>query len=406
MSRNGASITVWRDESVSLFVARPERCDNSHVRVLALILSVWAIDPWAVSAQERGDVLLSGWRAAIAAHQPGKWDDAAKIVGHWSSADLRAVLGALQRDPPSEALLLSGAMLHSDIAILAPTRRITSAPGDRYVSLSVDGRDVAMQPTEPGWAFARALVEGVRSVAGKAVVKLWCRATAAHMAQTALLADIRPHLEQARRLFPNDPDLMYETGCMHEGYAGPRTQAAIEDMMAPRNLRRPDGTSAGDNLEKAEEWFTRVLAVAPGYHEARVRRGRVRSLRGRQKEAIADLRVAAEGVTEPYVKYHALLFLGGAHEASESIDQARAAYERAAAIYIYAQSPRLALSRLATRRGDMPAAQRHMNQVLRLSPDATNRGDPFWSYLNGNGRRSDALLSALRDAVAEMVRGS
>jgi len=143
-----------------------------------------------------------------------------------------------------------------------------------------------------------------------------------------------------------------------------------------------------------------VLDAAPDHHEARVHRGRVRSLRGHQPEAIADLRAASEAVTEPYVKYHALLFLGGAYEALERIDEAQAAYERAAAVYVFAQSPPIALSRLATRRGDMPAAQRQIQQVLRLSPDAPDRGDPFWSYYDGSGRRADALMTALGDAVA------
>jgi tetratricopeptide (TPR) repeat protein len=117
------------------------------------------------------------------------------------------------------------------------------------------------------------------------------------------------------------------------------------------------------------------------------------------------LRAASEA-NEPYVKYHALLFLGRAYESLSRIDDARAAYERAASVYIYAQSPRIALSRLAIRRGDMPAAQRYVQQVLRLLPDAPDRGDPFWSYYEGNGRLNQALMSALREAVTALRKPS
>jgi hypothetical protein len=357
--------------------------------------------------------MLLEWRKAVAEHQPGVIDGPVKTVGMWSSADLRMVVEGLRpllapddrRDPGADRLLLSGAMLGTDIAMLAPRRRITSAPGDRFVSLSIDGRDFGQQPLEPCWAFARQLLAEVSPApAAQAAVKLWYRAVASHMAQYSLLGDIGPHLEQARRLFPDDPDVLFDTGGMYEGLASPRTQAALDDMIVPRGfVGRVQGATRGESLGKAEEWYTRTLAASPNYHEARLRRGRVRSLRGNQPGAIADLRAVAAAVTEPYVKYHALLFLGGAYEALDRIDDARAAYERAAATYAYAQSPHLALSRLATRRGDMPAAQRHISQVLRLSPDAPNRGDPFWSYYTGSGRRHEALLESLRDAVAALV---
>lgn len=383
------------------------------MRVLSLVLLASALAHAAAGGQARRDVLALEWRKAVAEHKPGVVDEAVKTVAAWSSADLRGVVEALRpllapddhRDPDADRLLLSGAMLATDVAILTPRRRITSAPGDRFVSLSVDGRDVGQQPLEPFWAFARDLLAEVSPAPdAQAAVKLWYRAIAAHMARYALLADIGPHLEQARRLFPDDPDVMFDTGGMYEGFAAPRTQAALEDMVVPRRFSgRVQGATRGESLEKAEAWYSRALAALPNYYEARMRRGRVRSLRGNQPEAIADLRTVAAATTEPYVKYHALLFLGGAYEALDRIDDARAAYERASAIYVYAQSPYLALSRIATRRGDMPAAQRYINQVLRLSPDAPDRGDPFWSYFNGSGRRGEALLSSLRDAIAAIV---
>lgn len=354
--------------------------------------------------------MLQDWLDAVRDHQAGRWDAPARVIGTWSSADLQAVYQALRpqlgepghRRADMNPLLLSGAMLHTDIAILGAHRRITSARGDRIVSLSVDGRDVGQQAAEPGWAFARQLLDAVApTAAGDPIVKLWYRATTAYMAGPPLLADVGPHLARARQLFPDDLDVLFDTGWMYEAFAGPRAQAVAAELFVPRGMQaRIEVPSVADSLENAEEFYTRALAIAPDHVEARIRRGRVRSVRGNQNDAIADLRAAVDRAAEPYLKYHALLFLGGAYEALDSIEQARAAYERAAALYALAQSPHFALSRLATRRGDMPAAQREVQQVLRLPAAAPNRGDPWWTYYMGSGRRADALVIELRAAVA------
>lgn len=373
-----------------------------------LLAAICILLPAAAHPQPKREALLAEWRAAVASHKTGTLDDAAERIGTWSSADLRQVYAALQlqlraHTVETDRLLILGAMLHADIAILSPRRAITIVPGDRFVSQSVDGRDSGQQVREPGWEFSGQLLADVsRTPDLQFIVKLWFRATASHMLKYAHLADLGTHLDLARRLFPDDPDLMFDTGCFYESLASPRAQAAIADTFLTSGRVRVEVAPLGSTLEKADTWYSRVLAVAPGHQEARVHRGRVRILRGRARDAIADLAAVSNAVTEPYVKYNALLFLGGAYEALERTDEARKAYERAAALYIYAQSPRIALSRLATRRGDMPAAQRHIREVLRLAPDAPDRGDPFWSYYDGSGRVAAALMSSLRDAVANL----
>lgn len=383
------------------------------VRRLTLILATCLMALAVPRAQVRRD-LLRDWLDTVRDHQPGQWDAAAQTIGGWSSAEFRAVYEALQpqlgepghRREDMNALLLSGAMLHTDIAILGAGRRIKTAPGDRLVSLARDGRGIGQQAMEPGWAFARQLLEAIAPVAvGHPIVKLWYRATTAYMAQYALLGNVLPHLAQAHRLFPNDADVLMDEGWMYEAIAGPRTQAAVAEVGTPAGMRI-DTPSPGDSLKNAEECFTRALAIDPALVEARVRRGRVRSVRGNQKDAIVDLRAAVDTATDPFVKYHALLFLGGAYEALDSIEQANTAYERAAVLYPLAQSPHLALSRLAIRRGDMPAAQRDMQQVLHLAPTAPNRGDPWWFYYMGSGRKTNALFTELRAAIAAAPGGS
>ena len=386
-----------------------ERCENPFVRALAFFLAaslLLPVLPRADSQQGR----LEAWLDAVREHEDGHWDTPAQSIGRWSSADLRAVYQSLKprlagpapRPPDVDVLLVRGAMLHTDIAVLGSRRQIPAAPGDRSVALSIDGRDLGQQVIDPSWEFARQLLDGLSETSGnKGLARLWYRATIAHMAKFSLLGDLRPHLEHAVGRFPADPDIVFDTGWMYESLAGPRTQAVAADLLVPRGMRaRIEAPNVGDCLQRAERLYTRVLASRPDHLDARIGRGRVYSLRGNQKAAIADLRTAVDAARDPIQKYFALLFLGGAYEALENVEQARAAYERASTLYAFAQSPHLALSRLATRRGDMPAAQREIQKLLGLSPNAPDRGDPWWLYAMGSGRHTDALFNQLRAAVA------
>ena len=75
---------------------------------------------------------------------------------------------------------------------------------------------------------------------------------------------------------------------------------------------------------------------------------------------------------------------------------AREAYVRAAAFYPRAQSPRLALSALATRMGDRKEALAAIEPLFRLPEAAAERDDPWWIYLDSAGRNADALLAEMR----------
>ena len=55
-------------------------------------------------------------------------------------------------------------------------------------------------------------------------------------------------------------------------------------------------------------------------------------------------------------RYYRSLFTGDAAEALGHVDEARAAYERAAVLYPKAHSPRFALSQMAARDGNTIAA--------------------------------------------------
>ena len=386
------------------------------VRAFPVLVAAILLGAGPPGAQDR--VTLQQWLDAVAQHAPGKWDAAAATAAVWNSADLRRIFEALRpqlgapghRRPDNNPLLFAGAMLHTDVALLGSPRRLVPAPGDSFVSMTRDGRDYGSQPLDPSWAFARQLLDAVApDASADETVRLWYRATTAVMAHDGRLAEAQPHLERARQLFHQDVTVLFDSGWLMEAFSDPRTQAVTAEIppkLGVRGETHSDLPTERESLKQAEEFYTRALAVLPTDIEALVHRGRVRSRRGKQKEAIADLRAAVAAKAEPYVKYYAALFLGGAYDATDDIERARAAYEQAAGIYPLAQSPHMGLSRLALRRGDMPAAQREVQQVLRLSSTLPNREDPWWMYHMGRGRSAESMYEALLGAMSAAARGS
>lgn len=130
--------------------------------------------------------------------------------------------------------------------------------------------------------------------------------------------------------------------------------------------------------------------------EARIRLGRVLSLRGRPERARHELQQAIASTRDSRLLYYSQLFLADAEQALGNFDAARTAYESAAALYARAQSPYLGLSHLARRRDDRLAAFRAIQQVLSLTADEREREDPWWRYDACAGPQADALLAAFR----------
>jgi tetratricopeptide (TPR) repeat protein len=151
-------------------------------------------------------------------------------------------------------------------------------------------------------------------------------------------------------------------------------------------------------LNEAERLFRRVLQIDPAHVEARLHLGRVLGRMGRHELAARELREVARATVNPLTLYFARLFLGAEALALGDADEARDAYQGAAALYPHAQSPRLALSALAARAGDHVEALRLMGPAL--DPTITpGNPDPWWLYQTTQGRFTDLLLADLHAVV-------
>jgi len=416
---------------------------------LVVFLSLFAVPSLAAAAppDPRLD-RVERWLTAVLQHEPGEADEAVADIGSWPAPQLRmlwidvSVLAQLMRDPKlatftirsagprptsirytnsqlgrlrsvaatarslgdDNIVLRRGALLHTDTAIANPSRleplEAPSAVGPSRIRINIsDGRSIDIGNVAVHWELARMLLDFVKppesarpAPTRDAMVRQWYRATVAWMEQHE--DHEIDHVDRAHELFPDDPDVLFLTACMHETFASPHMQSAVRSAVVPSGFSFGLGSDRAE-LRKAEGLFRRAIAARPQFAEARLRLGRVLTLLGQATPAAAELRKAIDSTNDPLLLYYGHLFLGAAQEALSRFDEARAAYERAAALYPASQSPLLALSELARRRGDRGAALRAMDLVFALPAAEPERDDPWWTYHVAQGRDADALLKEL-----------
>jgi tetratricopeptide (TPR) repeat protein len=209
------------------------------------------------------------------------------------------------------------------------------------------------------------------------------------------------HLIQGLRLFPRDVTLLFLRGCEHESYARPAIQAATRSIVLPPGYELAV-QSEETELRNAEASFRRALAEQPEHFEARLRLGRVLLMRGRAREAAEELRRANGSARDDLMKYYAAMFLGRAEEALDNFDVADGLYTNASALYPNAQSPHVARSALARRRGDGAGALAGIERVFVLAAEYPDGDDPWWTYDAAAGRDADVLVAALKRLFQEL----
>ncbi len=406
---------------------------------------VSASAPAADDNAEKRLAALQRWLAAVEEHQPGRRDAAAERVAAWNNDQLRALLPYLEtltfllpspsnpdagwRRHMSEKELAPlrdlarayaargevnrimkwGALLHADVMMsgAAQDRQFDSAraarreaqSGGSVAVLGIDGEHEGFAVIPLHWMVARQLLDAVHpDPASDGFVRLWYRATTAYMLQRSQWGDAERQLRHARERLTPDAHLHLDSGSLYEAYANPRAQAMMTS--AARRGVRFDVQSVPHNLQLAEMHFKQATVLDPALIEARVRLARVRILLGRPAEAVPDLQSASIAATDPAVRYYAVLFLGQAEDALGRADEARAAYQRAAALYPMSQAPHLALSLIARESGDRDAAQIALRNFLYAPAPDRVRYDPWWAYFMGSGRNMRALVLQLWRAAA------
>ena len=394
---------IWIDANVLIQIMRGSKIERFSVRAegqkasTRIAYTKTHLNRLRLLACAAGGALLEPACAAARA-----WDNA--------DPELRQLSGlahASKLRGDDNYILRRGALLHGDVAVLAPYSMAApvstpSPAGPQRLRMEIsDGREVSLGQSAVHWEIARMLLDFVQPQASDrpapgrdAMVQQWYRATSAWM---QLREDHdKLHLDRARELFPADPDILFLSGCLHETYAGPPIQAAVRSAVLPTGVTLDVGTDRSE-LRQAETLFRRTLEIKPDHAEARLRYGQVLGVLGRHAEAAVELRRAVPGLRETQLLYYAKLFLGAEEEALGNREAARAAYEQAAALSPNAQSPLLALSQLARRSGNRPDALRAIERLFALASEGrAAHPDPWWSYFVFQARDADELLAAMR----------
>lgn len=303
-------------------------------------------------------------------------------------------------------ILRRGAMLHSDIAMLKPapsqprpTAKWSPGSGGYRVQIQ-DGRQMNLSQADDHWTIARGLLANVRppdsnrpAPGRDAMVRLWYHATAAWMQDAGDHETI--HLDRAREIFPNDPDILFLSGTQHETYASAAVQSVREGAVLPAGVTLLI-ESEGRELRQAETFFRRSITAKRDQPEAHLRLGHVLAGLNRHADAVPEFEEALNTTVDDLLRYYGLLMLGTSQEALGRYDDAHASYEKASTFYPSAQSPYLALTELARRRGDRTAALRSIQEVFDLPWSQFQRYDPWWDYDIAQARNVGDLLKQLR----------
>src|SRR4051812_18059858 len=163
-----------------------------------------------------------------------------------------------------------GALFHSDVAMLAPDTMAApfdlkpSSLGPQRFRMEIsDGREVDLRQSAVHWELARMLLDLVapkgsdHAAPGRdEMVRQWYRATAAWMQLREDHDEL--HINHARELFPDDPDILFLSACQRETYAGPPIQTAVRSAVLPTGVTMGVGSEQME-LKQAEQLFRRTL---------------------------------------------------------------------------------------------------------------------------------------------------
>jgi tetratricopeptide (TPR) repeat protein len=310
------------------------------------------------------------------------WRDAMFLVG-----DLQGMLAfAVQDEGRPSAFFRRAATLHADIALFAPDDVSRDSPKGDVVRV-IDGRVVGYERTSIHWSLGRRLVGLVMpSPADDVFVRRWYFATVSALVGSGDLAAAEKHVGAAVAVLPADADVQFEAGRFHEAAAQLLSQA-------PRMVSREQRGARG-HWEDAEARFRQAVALDPSHAEARIHLGHVLLELDRPKDAAQELGQALGAITDPNPKYLAAMLLGRAEELLGQRDSAASRFQLAAELVPAAQSPALALSRLARRSGGRVSGERYLHDALSRHDDAL-AADPWWLYHRWQTRDPETLLEEL-----------
>ena len=172
-----------------------------------------------------------------------------------------------------------------------PTSR-SSCPGMLGTAILVvqDGGRRGWRRGSLQWEVGRQLLDSITPTPGSdAGALLWYRAVSAHLFREGNLAELAAHLDRARQVFPQNPNILLRQ-CLSASGAVVAGDTSIDSAAARRLTSSVAVSSRRDELQRAERFLREALVLAPGDADGRIRLGHTLGELGRHGEAAAELR--------------------------------------------------------------------------------------------------------------------
>jgi tetratricopeptide (TPR) repeat protein len=261
------------------------------------------------------------------------------------------------------------------------------------------------QPFEQTWLRASiALAEG------RGTWKLLTGIPATLGARPVLPVGVDPllgtgHLAYALSRFPDDARFKLARIVAVEAETSPPSaaitvattgKAIVNDGIDAQvlSLEGPGGAGPATKLELAAEALNELVADADVGPEARLRRGYLQLRLGRRDRAREEF--SRIDTTDRFVSYLAHMFTGWSLAEDGQVDPAIAAYRRALGVVPHARSTSTLLAAFCVMSGRLDEAESVANELMQKPAVGP---DPWRTYLLGDYRDYDALMTRMREAV-------
>jgi len=377
------------------------------------------------------DQLVQRWLDAVRFHAAGQNDEQVKWLGslpteHWKllNTGLKSYFG---QKGASNHVIDQAAIFHMDAAMFGPP-----APATRLGSAWTGGLTPALYRTQDGelegredanwnWILARKILDQLQPAPrSDPFAAFWYHASAAYLFWRGYYGELNTHLEHAGLLFPTDARIAFDRGCLAEALGMPRSQFAIDSLLARRPANRGSalfvpgmGSNSNPRAEfqtarasndEAEKRFRQTLQIDPTFAEARIRLARLLELKGKPDDARKEIETALRGpMPDSVVVYYAHLFAARADLALKHPDSASAHIRDALALFPDAQTALIVESQLALMKSDADGALAPVRHLAGLVGDPNHLEDPWWVYDTGAGRLVDFMLAEMK-ARAETIK--
>jgi inner membrane protein len=368
------------------------------------------------SAQEQGP-----YRDAVARYRGGEFEAAVKALSALSASNMEEETRLLERTPFGTLAadeVPTAIMLHTEAHFESAAGQIANLPAphlDRARRLArrcLELLDAAPIDLAVAHRSARGSLE---RIGARQFVRQWYLLLASQFQGLRHVSRSAQHLQEARSLFPDDPDILLASGSHHEmlTLAGRRVAAGRKPgtstpdrATSGAEIAIPLFNETGDKLQdvvidrqtalaEAARYCRAALAANPGLYEAQLRLGRTLYLLGDPGAAAQELDAMRTRATQSALTYLASLFLALILEDRGDRRGAAELYADAMKAFPTAQAAYVGSSELLYADAQPDQAADTMKTLLeRPAPR-----DPWWSYQMGEWWHFDARLAALRSRV-------